>query len=100
MDGQKGTRKENLRTRRWRKEKIDDHLKLSNMSRTILFYKIYNSVRFSTNNSQASIVLYDVSYCKNFFRPLGSGRRRQGKTVYITQNKYFLNLSCHISFFL
>ena len=36
------------------------------------------SVRLSTNNSQANIVLYDVSYHKIFFffLPMGSGRAR------------------------
>ena len=41
MDGKKKQEKENLRTRRWRKEKKDDHLKLSTMPRTILFCKNY-----------------------------------------------------------
>ena len=42
--GKERQEKEKLRTRRWRKEKKDKHLKLLTMPRTILFYENYKNI--------------------------------------------------------
>ena len=47
--GKEKQEKENLQTCRWKKEKKDEHLKLSTMPRTILFYENYKKISDKTH---------------------------------------------------